>query len=53
MCRKNEIGGRLSDEDDEAVQAVLTYHPKYSEKAGCGIAYIKVAKCSSLLVLKL
>ncbi|KAG0566496.1 hypothetical protein KC19_7G068200 [Ceratodon purpureus] len=40
--QNNETGGRLSDEDDEAVQAVLTYHPKYSEKVGCGIAYIKV-----------
>ncbi|KAG0566264.1 hypothetical protein KC19_7G050700 [Ceratodon purpureus] len=40
--QNNETGGRLPVEDDEAVQAVLTYHPKYSEKVGCGIAYIKV-----------
>lgn len=38
-------GDRLDEEDDTAVQAVLKYHPSYLEKAGCGIAYIKVRKC--------
>ncbi|KAG0555506.1 hypothetical protein KC19_12G173900 [Ceratodon purpureus] len=36
------LWNQLSVEDDEAVQAVLKYHHKYSEKVGCGIAYIKV-----------
>lgn len=44
ICSRNELGGRLSDEDDELVQTVLAYHPKLSEKAGCGTAYIKVVK---------
>lgn len=42
--QKSDIGGRLSDKDDEAVQAVLAYHPNLTEKTGCGVAYIKVDK---------
>jgi len=43
IYRKSDIGGRLSDKDDEAVQAVLAFHPNLTEKTGCGVAYIKVA----------
>ncbi|XP_024396746.1 DNA-directed RNA polymerase V subunit 1 [Physcomitrium patens] len=46
---RNELGGRLSDEDDELVQTVLAYHPKLSEKAGCGTAYIKVDRSAGFV----
>ena len=36
--------------DDEAVQAVLAYHPNFKEKAGCGVAYIKVTNFCSLSI---
>ncbi|CAK9261397.1 unnamed protein product [Sphagnum jensenii] len=39
-----ENGARISAQHNALVQEVVVHHPKYTEKAGCGIAYIKVDK---------
>lgn len=40
--RMYENGARISAQHNAVVQEVVVHHPKYTEKAGCGIAYIKV-----------
>jgi hypothetical protein len=42
--RTYENGARISAQHNALVQEVVVHHPKYTEKAGCGIAYIKVDK---------
>lgn len=45
-CSNYSTGTRLPDEDDTTVQSLLAYHPKFLEKVGCGVAYIKVITLS-------
>jgi hypothetical protein len=45
--RTYENGARISAQHNALVQEVVVHHPKYTEKAGCGIAYIKVTASST------
>jgi hypothetical protein len=45
--RTYENGARISAQHNVLVQEVVVHHPKYTEKAGCGIAYIKVTASSA------